>query len=150
MVSTIDVTAHAPSKNLNSVFRQLKRWVWNLLVIWGFSLWFHGGGVRSRLRVEKEGRWNLSYRLCIHFTGFSCGLIRWFQPFYHINTDGRIFSFRLINRSSCNGLFLLSSTTPTTYIISQISFFVPAQKERGRYFWVLMSGILFKHFFIGE
>lgn len=38
MVLIKDVTAHALSKNLNSVFRQLKHGVWNLLVIWGFSL----------------------------------------------------------------------------------------------------------------
>jgi len=50
-----DVTAHALSKSLNSAFWQLKHGVWNLLVIWGFTLWFSRGGVWPG-REDEKGR----------------------------------------------------------------------------------------------
>lgn len=69
-----DVTAHALSKNLNSSIWQLKHGAWNLLVIWGLSLWFSGAESLTRKGGWKMRRmkfWNsllyiyFFYRYCL-------------------------------------------------------------------------------------
>lgn len=68
MVSTLDVTAHVPSKNLNSCVPTVETQSLESVSHLRFQFaipW--RGGVRSRLGVEKEGGSEVSHIVSVYF-----------------------------------------------------------------------------------